>query len=142
MDPIYFALVGMVGALVSTGTMLLIAHNRTGTVAAVGMTKRRMVLVSQAPPQALYGWLTQYSPDGYKIEDVDPSTGRFVLSSRPTLFSWGFFFPGVVYADQYGSRLELGITSRAVQWGPVVTKAHRKLAHELAAMTNSRVIEN
>ncbi|MEV0701948.1 hypothetical protein AB0I53_29095 [Saccharopolyspora sp. NPDC050389] len=62
-----------------------------------------------------------------------------LLSSRPTAFTWGFFYPAVVYAEGAGTRVDLGIKSKAVQYGPLVTQAHRKLAHALASSTQSRV---
>ncbi|KID31638.1 hypothetical protein [Prauserella rugosa] len=140
MDPV-IVIGAMAGALVAAGVMFLVATTRKGSVASIAMTKRRIVLWSSAPPEALYAWVTQYCPQGYRLEDADPASGRFVVSSRPSFATWGFFFPGVVYADPAGSRLELGITSRAVQWGPLVGREHRKLAQELATLTGSRLAE-
>jgi hypothetical protein len=56
-----------------------------------------------------------------------------------THVAWGFFYPAVVYADSAGTRVDLGIKSKVFQYGPLVTRAHRKLAHALASLTQSRI---
>lgn len=137
-DPVVFVLIVLI-PVVMVGVMLLVAFTRKGSVGTVAMTTRRIVLHSAVPPGAVYDWLTQYSPSGYLVEDTDPARGIVILSSRPTAFSYGFFYPVVVYPEGAGTRVDLGIKSKVFQYGPVVTRAHRKLAHALAALTQSRI---
>src|SRR5690606_23254280 len=61
MDPV-IVIGAMAGALVAAGVMFLVATTRKGSVASIAMTKRRIVLWSSAPPEALYAWVTQYCP--------------------------------------------------------------------------------
>lgn len=136
MDLLIFS-VGFAAVLVSV--MLLVAFTRKGSVATVAMTKRRIVLHSAAPPGVVYGWLAQYCPTGYSVADADPARGIVLLSSRPTVLTWGFFYPAVVSAEGAGTRVDLGIKSKLFQYGPFVTQAHRKLAHALASLTQSHV---
>ncbi|MCP3798427.1 hypothetical protein NLX83_04055 [Allokutzneria sp. A3M-2-11 16] len=126
---------------VFVGILFLVAYNRKGSVATVQMSKRRLVVQSPAPPQVVYGWLVQHCPGGYAVEDHDPSRGIVLLSSRPSAFTWGFFYPAVVSADGAGTRVDLGIKSKAFQYGPLVTRAHRKLAGALAGLVQGRVAE-
>lgn len=134
-----FFLIFPLVAVVLVGTMLLVAYTRKGTVANVPMTKRRIILRSAAPPAVVYGWLAQHCPPGYKLDDADPTRGVVIFSSKPNLVTYGFFYPAAVYAEGPGTRVDLGIKSKAFQYGPLVTRAHRKLAHALAALTQSRV---
>ncbi|WNV86378.1 hypothetical protein [Umezawaea sp. Da 62-37] len=138
MDFVVFG-VFVVVACVLTLVMYLVASSRKGSVGAVAMTNRRIVLHSAAPPGAVYSWLTQYCPPGYSVEDADPANGIVVLSSKPTFFTYGFFFPAIVCTEGTGTRVDLGIKSRLFQYGPLVTKAHREIAHALANLTQSRV---
>jgi hypothetical protein len=132
-------LVAFVVSLVVVGTLLLVATTRKGTVATVAMTKRRMVLHTSVPPNLVFDWLVRQCPPGYKVADADPSRGIVILSSPVSLIEYGFFFPAVVYPEGPGTRVELGIKSKAVQYGPIVTRAHRKLAQALAALTHGSI---
>ncbi|WP_208325965.1 hypothetical protein, partial [Amycolatopsis arida] len=60
-------------------------------------------------------------------------------SSRPTAFTWGFFYPVVVSAEGTGARVEIGIKPKVFQYGPLVTRAHRKLAHAVAGLPNVHI---
>lgn len=70
------------------------------------------------PSQVVFGWLTQHCPAGYSVDDADPARGIAVLSSRPTLFTYGFFFPAYVSSEGAGTRVDLGIKSKLYQYGP------------------------
>lgn len=127
------------GFLAAALIMTVVAYNRTGRVATVRMTDRRMVLHTAAPPHVVFHWIVQYCPQGYTVDDADPVYGVVVLSSKPTVFTWGFFYPVVLSAEGTGTRVDLGIKSKMFQAGPLVTRAHRQLAHTLAGMTQSRL---
>ncbi|MDI5977902.1 hypothetical protein [Amycolatopsis magusensis] len=132
-----FLVVVFVVALV--GVMLLVAFARKGSVAAIAMTARRIGLHTAAPPDMVYAWLTQHGPAGYSVDDAAAVRGIVILSSRPTGFTWGFFYPAVIHAEGAGTRVDLGIKSKLFQYGPLVTRAHRKLAHALGSLTQSHI---
>jgi hypothetical protein len=74
--------------------------------------------------------LLQAAPaQGYKVEDVTPDGSRVILSTPITFLSYGFFYPIYFSAVPGGTMVEVGIASRALQWGPVVT-------HNLDKITN------
>jgi hypothetical protein len=56
-----------------------------------------------------------------------------VLGTEMSLLSWGFFFPLYYQEDDKGIRIEVGIESKALQWGPVVTHEFKKFATSLQA---------
>ena len=139
MDP--FLLPPLAIVVLVTCVSLVVAFTRKGSVATVGMTSRRIVLYSAAPPEVLFAWLTQYCPAGYSIEDADPAHGIVLFSSRPTLFTWGFFYPAALFPQGSGTHVHLGIKSKLFQYGPLVTRAHRKLANALAGLTQSQIVQ-
>jgi hypothetical protein len=64
---------------------------------------------------------------GYKVEEVLPDGSRAILSTPITFLSYGFFYPIYFSVEPGGGTLvEVGIASRAIQWGPVVTHNHEK----------------
>ncbi|MGH3757791.1 hypothetical protein [Actinophytocola sp.] len=130
MDFVAFVAVAVAIVLVQ----LLVAFTRKGSVATIGMTKQRIVLHAAAPPDVVYSWLTQHCPAGYSVEDADPARRIVILSSRTTLFTLGFFYPTFVYAEGGGTRVAIGIKSKAFQYGPLPTRDHRKLAQALASL--------
>ena len=126
--------------VVVSGVLLVAAFSRKGSVTAVVMGRRRIVLRSAAPPDAVYAWLTQYCPAGYSVDDADPARGIVIMSSRPTVFTWGFFYPIAVVPRDAGTDVHIGIKSRLAQYGPLVTRAHRELARTLGSLTQSEIV--
>lgn len=74
------------------------------------------------------GWFAQQNH--YRIEQVDETHGWILLSQPLSLFSYGFFYPIQVTPSQYpgDAQVDIGIRSRAYQYGPVVTSRHKTLA--------------
>ncbi|GAA1222955.1 hypothetical protein GCM10009676_00160 [Prauserella halophila] len=132
-------LFALAGVLIAVTVLALFAIKRKGSIATVPMTKRRQGVRTGAPPQQVYGWITQHCPDGFSVVDTDPGRGLVLLDSRISAATWGFFYPVLVTPEHTGTRVEIGIKSKAVQYGPLVTRQHRKLADALAALTHGRV---
>lgn len=64
---------------------------------------------------------------GYKVEEVTPDGSGVILSTPLSFFNYGFFYPIYFSVEPGGSTLvEVGIKSRAFQWGPVVTNSQKK----------------
>jgi hypothetical protein len=62
---------------------------------------------------------------GYKVDDIADTGWRIILSESPTFTTWGFFYP--VYMSPHpngGTLVEVGIKSKAIQMGPIVTRKH------------------
>ncbi len=94
-------------------------------------------------PSKLTAWSSPLSPAevlkltvetgkaaGYAVDTE--AEGCVVLRSSISALTWGFFLPVYAIAAANGtSRVEIGIVSRAIQMGPLVTRAHHKLAEQL-----------
>jgi hypothetical protein len=64
---------------------------------------------------------------GYKISNLDEMANRVVLEEPTSLWSYGFFFPVFISKQTNGyTSIEIGIISKAIQYGPVVGHSHRK----------------
>lgn len=71
---------------------------------------------------------------GYKIPAMDQDKGQLVLEESGSLTSWGFFFPVFVTSQPGGSaRIEVGITSKLVQYGPEVSRSHERCVNSMKA---------
>lgn len=102
------------------------AATRTGTVHSVPLGARRLTVVSSLAPQEIIARL-RAGVEGFEAEHADPAIGAVLLSSRPTLATWGFFYPVLVSEAADGtSRVEIGISSKLFQWGPLVTRWHHR----------------
>jgi hypothetical protein len=61
----------------------------------------------------------------YHLEEDKPECGLITLSSTPTTFSWGFFLPVYVEPVDGKVRVSIGIETKFVQFGPIVTHHHK-----------------
>jgi hypothetical protein len=120
------ALVGAVIGLVFAGVMLAIAFVRRGSVAAQRIGGRRLEVQAAAPPDAVFERL-RAMPAPYRVEDADAAQRKLVLSTNPSFASFGFFYPIEIHArPDGGSAIHVGILSKVFQYGPIVTRWHRK----------------
>ncbi len=89
--------------------------------------QKRVTLTAHLAPAAIIKTLTDALPfSGYKLEEASEDFIR--VSDAASATSWGFYYP--IYLKPLGTReteLEIGIQSKAMQMGPVVTKQHQKL---------------
>ena len=93
-------------------------------------------------PHRVISFLAKSSPDtvlrqiiafakesGYGVDAVDEASSRAVLSDKMSWrrMSGGFFYPIILTAKGDGvTKVEVGIKSRFLQVGPIVTKEHRR----------------
>lgn len=116
------ALVG--GVIVVVG--LVVAFTRKSSLAQVGRTRRMRQLQSSLPPHLALARIIEGTPaHGFVVEEHAPGKGA-LLSTKPTFTSWGFFYPVFVSPRPGGSLIEIGIASKFVQVGPLVTSAHKR----------------
>jgi hypothetical protein len=111
--------------------IILVAATRKMPAHSVQQTSRRMTLTSPLAPAAVVAKLEAARWNRIKLHDSDPARGVVVLATGTTIFSWGFFYPVFVTPSGTGSTIEVGIKSRAVQWGPVVTNNHTSAVAEI-----------
>ena len=120
--------------VVLVGVSYVAAAVRRGKAAGVRPGARIEMIAVPADPAAVFAAL-QGPFDRYKVDDVDPENRVVVLSVPPGILSWGFFFPvWVKPGPDGGSIVEIGIQSRLVQWGPIVSHAHLRCAQAVEAL--------
>jgi hypothetical protein len=108
------------------GLGLLFAFTRRGSVGGTTIGSRRLELHVPGDPATVFTRLLQLA-GRYKVDDSDREHRIVVFSSSPTLATWGFFYPVIVHAAASGSRIEIGIQSKLIQMGPLVTRAHKEV---------------
>ncbi|MDQ3368956.1 MAG: hypothetical protein M3680_26325 [Myxococcota bacterium] len=136
-DPWVFILI----PLVIMGLGLLIASSRRGSVGGTKIGSRQLDVHNPADPDAVFGRLKALGGK-YRIDDANPQLRMLVFSSSPTFATWGFLYPVNVVAEGTGTRIEIGIASRFIQFGPLVGSAHKqmvKAVEELLGVPVARV---
>ena len=119
----------------------LVAAARSGRVASTRLGSRRLELHAAADPQTAFDRISTIVGK-FKVDDRDANAKILVLSSSITFGTWGFLYPVYIHADGAGSRIEIGCTSKFIQFGPLVTKWHKQCVaaiEELLAPPTARV---
>ena len=107
----------------------VVAFTRKGH-ARMGMSSSQLEIHSPASPQDVLARLQMIGTPYH----IDAAEGPIVILSSPVSFgSWGFFYPVHVHAEGSGSRIVVGIKSKVLQIGPLVTRAHNKCVEAIEA---------
>jgi hypothetical protein len=125
------ALVGMV--VVTIG--LIVAATRKGASAVKNRPKKILAFIAPMPPAEVMKSVIRYGQQsGYRIDDIANPGWRIILSEKPSFTTWGFFYPVYMTANQQGGTLvEVGIKSRFIQMGPIVTRKHEECFNGIRA---------
>ncbi len=84
-------------------------------------------LKARRDPQITLQTIVRFAKQsGYKVHALDEQTGRVVLSDSASAMSWGFFYPVFVSDLGADTLVEIGIRSKFVQWGPIVSRSHKR----------------
>ncbi len=83
-------------------------------------------------PEELKEKITRFANQNkYRVEGISEEDHCIVLGTEMGLLHWGFFFP-IYYSQEQGEvKIEMGIESKAYQWGPVVNNAFKKFTETL-----------
>jgi hypothetical protein len=107
--------------------MIIVGATRKGSAATMAHTPRMELLFCDIPrEQAVERIVAAAGSDRYVVPYSDPQRGEILLATPLTLFSFGFFYPIYVLPKEGRTRVDVGIKSKAFQWGPVVTRNHRQ----------------
>jgi hypothetical protein len=130
MDPIALS----IGAFVA-GSLYIFAYRRKGAVGSTRIGVRSIELASPGRPDEVFNAIAAIGPP-YTVDDADRDGRRLVLSSRPSIWSYGFLYPVIVReaTDGDGSIVEIGVTSRLFHIGPGVGIAHERCARAIAEL--------
>ena len=94
-----------------------------------GKPRRIKMLNTKLTPKTVINNIVHFAQNsGYRIEDIDESRGRVILSSPFNHHTWGFFYPIYITSQNNENTLvEVGIQSKLYQIGPFVWKNHKQI---------------
>jgi hypothetical protein len=127
------------GALIGGGAMLFVCLLLLMRPApAIDMTfgGKRMSFTTRVTVADAYRAIANPGP-GHKFSVARQSEGirRVLLADGLSLSSWGFYYPVDLVAQPDGTtEVSLGIRSKALQWGPLVTRAQKKMLDQVQAL--------
>ncbi|MDP9475937.1 MAG: zinc-ribbon domain-containing protein [Actinomycetota bacterium] len=117
------------------GVLLIIAAMRKPTTAVEARPSRMMSFSTPASRSEVTRSVVRFAQNsGYAIEEISSNEDRIVVSEPPTLTTWGFFYP--VYLSQQpdgGTKVEIGVKSKLVQYGPLTDRSHERFVNEIKA---------
>lgn len=108
MPAIELVVIGLVAA-----ASYAVAFTRRGRVATMPLTGRRIELRSPGDPESVFAAIVAIGPP-YRVDDADRDKLVAVLSSPPSIWNRGFFYPVAVHPalPDEGSRIEVGVRSK------------------------------
>ncbi len=113
------------GAVPVIAVLLVVAYSRSATVHSAPLTSKTIIVESKLPTAEVFERI-QHGVGKFAHEDSDAARGIIILTTKPTFATWGFFYPVHISASAGGSTVTIGIRSRILQLGPLVTSAHRQ----------------
>ncbi|MCC6621688.1 MAG: hypothetical protein IT385_10565 [Deltaproteobacteria bacterium] len=118
-------LILLITVVVILGIAFAVALSRRGNARSAQPTRRKQWLDLPLPPAEAFERVKAMAGDRYRLDDADAERKVLVFSSNPTIATWGFLFPVFITAGTNGgSRVEVGVGSRFLQIGPLVTRHH------------------
>jgi hypothetical protein len=114
-------------------TGYVVAGLRRGKVRKHFIGAKQIDVVVLAEPALAFEAIKQVG-EPFHVDDSDADSKRIVLSSNPTVFSWGFFYPIEIAPFERGSKITIGIKSKFLWAGSIVTQtAHKRCARAVEA---------
>lgn len=122
------ALIGALVGLLFAGIGLVVALLARRSYVSRKRPAKLLTLTTDCTPEQVREALLALSHAGrYKLDEDRPEQRLITLSTKPTMFSWGFFLPIYVEPRDGGAtEVTIGIESRFFQVGPVVTHHHQQ----------------
>ncbi len=107
---------------------------RRGNVRKHVIGVREISVITSAEPTVAFAAVAHVGAP-YRVDDSDAESRRLVLSTRPTVFSFGFLYPIEITAFESGSKITIGIRSKFLYGGMIVTAhAHERCARMIEAL--------
>jgi len=113
----------------------IVAALRKGTSAVKNKPSKLLSFSTEVQPNDVFKIVIKYAQQsGYKVDDLDETNGRVILSDSATLISYGFFYPVYIEKQTGGNTLvEVGIKSKIFQYGFLVTRNREKCFNGIKA---------
>ena len=129
----------VIGALVAGIGCLAYSMLRSPPPLTSGIGRRMMSFQMASDTEAVFSAILASFPRGrYKVASHDMARGRIFLEAPISWASWGFYFPIDISERGGGTLIEIGIVSKAFQWGPLVTRAHKELFETVRSAVESK----
>lgn len=123
----------LTGGLIAS-TLYVFAYRRKGRVGATEIGSSVTELTSTASPAEVFDVIAAIGPP-HQVDDADKAKLALVLSSRPSIWSYGFLYPVVVRSgDGGGSVVAIGVKSRLIHIGPGMGFAHGRCVKAIEAL--------
>jgi hypothetical protein len=121
--------------VVVIGIFLIIAQTRKGSSTLTEKPSNLKSFVANASSEVVLKTIVRFAQQtGYIVDTIEENNGRIALSDSATATSWGFFYPIFLSQQEDGKTLvEIGIKSKAIQVGPIVTQHHDKCFNGIKA---------
>ncbi|HRK70319.1 MAG TPA: hypothetical protein PLA85_01945 [Micropepsaceae bacterium] len=120
------AIIGAVVGLTLAIIGYFIAAAKKGAEWLAKMPDRVSTFTVRGAPDAVYRAILAAKGDGKaEVDSTDDVMKRMVLTHKPSMWAgWGFFMPIHISAQGGSTEVKVGFTSRFIQKGPLVTRAH------------------
>ena len=131
---------GIIIGVVGMSSISLLMLLRPAPPIETNFGGKRIGFTTRVPVADAYRAIANLGP-GYKFA-VARSSGplkRLLLADGMSFSSWGFYYPVDLTArPDGGTEVSVGIRSKAIQWGPLVTRAQKKMVEQLQALVEGK----
>jgi hypothetical protein len=133
-------------AFVFTGSILIcigyiIAATRERAWALKVKPQRKESFSTMLSPEESLKSIVRFAQSSdYKISNLDETENQALLEESASLWSWGFYFPVLVSKQPNGfTSIEVGIKSKFIQYGPIVSRSHKRCINGIKAALNEKI---
>jgi len=126
---------GLVFGFIILCVFLLVAAMRKAPSSGNANTSKSTVIYTNTTPEiALKQTIIYAQSSGYKIANLEKDRFFIVLEEGASMNSYGFYYPITILEESAGNtKIRIGIKSKAIQVGPVVTRSLEKMVNGLEA---------
>ena len=127
------AIIGGVIGVIMVVVFGIIAHFKKASF-DVKVKRSGVIETAGAPDETIRRIQSSAPGAGLKVEEIDTAGHRILLSEGLSFGSFGHFFPISAEASAGGARVTVGMSTKIPQYGPVVSRNHRKIMDKVRGM--------
>jgi Flp pilus assembly protein CpaB len=130
-------LIGLAVMAVVIGVMLM----RPPPAIHASFGGKRLGFSTKVPIAEAYRAVSNIGPgEKLSVARADEGIGRVILADGIGWTSWGFYYPVDFVKRSDGSTdVSVGIRSKAIQFGPLVTRAHQRTLETVRRLVEGRL---
>lgn len=100
---------------------------------------KRLGFSTKVPVTEAYRAVSNFPQGKLSVVRADEGLKRVILADGMGWTSWGFYYPvDFVARHDGGTDINIGIRSKAIQFGPLVTRAHGKTLEAVRSIVEGR----